>query len=82
LHEPVDIGGFPFELTVGMIGGSDVWVKKELAGVSEGPIFWYDKLGFSCLYGGDEVFKGAIFADEFESSVRADFWDRVEVITA
>jgi hypothetical protein len=63
LDKSINVGRFPFEITVCMIGGTDVGVEEELASVDIGPIFWDLKLGFSGFDGFDELLESAVFAD-------------------
>lgn len=64
LHEPVDVGGFPFEVAVGVVGVPDVGLEEEIAGVGEGPVFWDAEFGFRVGLGKvDEGFEGFVFAD-------------------
>ena len=63
LDKSINVGRFPFEITVCMIGGTDVGVEEELASVEVGPIFWDLKLSFSSFNGFDELLESAVFAD-------------------
>jgi len=63
LDEAVDIGRFPFEIAFWVIGGSDVGVEEELAGVGERPVFWDYEFGFAGFGGCDEGFEVAVFSD-------------------
>ena len=66
-----------------MVGGTDVRVEEELAGFGEGPVVGDGVavlgVGFDV---GDDLFKCAMFADELEGGVRADFGDWVDVVAA
>lgn len=46
-----------------MVGGSDVGVEEELAGIFVGPVFGDGEFGLAGFDGGDEVLEGAILAD-------------------
>ena len=63
LDKTFDVRGFPFEVTVWVVGWSDIRVEEELAGVGVGPVFWDLKLSLSCFDGFDEFLECAIFAD-------------------
>jgi hypothetical protein len=63
LDKTSDVGGFPFEVAFWVIGRPDIRVEEELAGVGVWPVFGDCELGLSCFDCGDEVFKGAVFAD-------------------
>jgi hypothetical protein len=63
LDKAFDVRGFPFEVTVWVVGWSDIGVEEEFAGVGVGPVFWDLKLGLSCLNGFDEFLEGAVLAD-------------------
>jgi hypothetical protein len=63
LNESVDVRGFPFEIAVRMVGGSDVRVEEEFSCIGIGPVLGDGELGFALFDGGDEVLQGAVFAD-------------------
>lgn len=77
LDEAFDVRGFPLEVAVWVIGWPDVGVEEELAGVGVGPVFWDLELGLSCLDSFNELFEGAVFADQLQSGVGTDFGDGV-----
>lgn len=67
-----------------MVGGADVGVYEEVAGVFEGPVFGEGVLlalgvGFDPF---DDAFKGFVFTDEAEGGPGADLWDGVDVVAA
>jgi hypothetical protein len=66
-----------------VIRWSDVRVEEELAGISEGPVFWEGVFRFLVVLDPlDELLESAMLADELEGSVRTYFGDGVEVIAA
>lgn len=82
LHQPVDVRGIPFELAVWVVGRPHIGVEEEVARVGVGPVFGEHQLGFPSLDGLDDLLQRAVFADQLQGRMWADFWNRVEVVAA
>ena len=69
------------EVAVGMVGGPDIRVEKEVTGIFVGPVRWD---GVSLFWIGldvrDNAFEIAVVANKFQSGVWADFWNRIKIV--
>ena len=63
MDKTINVGSFPFKVTLRMIGGPDVGVKEELTGIGVWPVVWNCEFGLSSFDGCDELFEGAVFTD-------------------
>lgn len=64
MDKTVDVGSFPLELAVWVVGRSNVGVEEEFASVGVGPVFRKCVFGFLVVLDPfDEVFECAVFAN-------------------
>ena len=69
------------EIAIGMVGGSDIRIEKEVTGVFVGPVGWDGVSLFRIrLDVRDNAFEIAVVANKFQSGVWADFGNGIEVV--
>ena len=69
------------EVAVGMVGGPDVRIEKEVTGIFIRPVGWDGvslfRIGLDVR---DNAFEIAVVANQFQSGVWADFGNRIKVV--